>query len=227
MHAYWFCLVLTTLAAAQVHVATVDPWRSVLATWGNVVAWAMLAGTMFWQAKRNLANGDSRETAVDEQLLIHLQWLRWSWLAINVVAIAVFGWGAIATSLLGSDYSLTLRAFYLLLPTQVFLLGNWTMEWCWDRYRRALNNSGRAQALRSINQESPDSLRCTATKDEESPEGLCPTAIKDDNTLWKHLLMTGRLHGGWLLIPLGFVLALGDLARLLLGMSSLGRSASA
>ncbi len=146
----------------------------------------MLAGTMFWQAKRNLANGDSRETAVDEQLLIHLQWLRWSWLAINVVAIAVFGWGAIATSLLGSDYSLTLRGVLSAVANAGVFARYWTMEWCWDRYRRALNNSGRAQALRSINQVT-DSLRCTATKDEESPEGLCPTAIKDDNTLWKNI----------------------------------------
>lgn len=133
MHLYWFLLVISALASDSLPVREVPTGRAIVASFGVMIGWALLARLAVRTASRQVLLDGTHGSLTSTLLNKQMDALRWLGLCLSMLALAGFGLAGLINQLPWGSQSITVRALLLLIPGLSATAWSWYCEFRFDQ----------------------------------------------------------------------------------------------
>ena len=126
MPLFWFLLVLVSLGCGSAPAITdTDPYRSLVASAGVILAWGVLAKVAAYTTLRQVHDDQIHPLIAGRLLQRQLECLRWIGLAAAVLCLLGFGLANTIGAIPAANHWMSLRAVLLLAPALTIVMLTW------------------------------------------------------------------------------------------------------
>ena len=132
MPLYWFLLVISALGSDSLPPRDVAVERALLATFGALLGWGILAFLASRFAARQVNLGEVGYHPASAALNTQMDWLRWLGLALSTWTLTGFGLAGIVENIPWAGESIAIRSLLLILPAVLVTLWSWCCELRFD-----------------------------------------------------------------------------------------------
>ncbi|MEM9587870.1 MAG: M48 family metalloprotease, partial [Planctomycetota bacterium] len=128
MPLYLFLLIVLSLSGGSVDWLSIDPQRTLMATAGLLLGWAMLSHVGARMIAKQVLSKDVREVTGAIWVERQLEGMRWLGLGVIVICSAGFGYGQWIAQIPVVEHSMAAQSLLLLIPGVVIILSAWSAE---------------------------------------------------------------------------------------------------